>query len=126
MLRGALKLIFALLFIVGGLLHFFATASYMRIMPPYLPAHRELVYISGVVEAALGVLLLIPRTQKLAAWALIPTLLAIFPANVYAAVTASSDQPAMPGVPVWAAWLRLPLQAVLIGWAYYYTTRREK
>jgi uncharacterized membrane protein len=56
-----------------------------------------------------------------AAWALIPTLLAIFPANIYAAVAAGTAHEAMPGVPVWAAWLRLPVQGVLIAWAYRYT-----
>ena len=55
----------------------------MRIMPPYLPYHRALVLVSGVFEVALGILLLVPRTSRLAAWGLIALLIAVFPANLY-------------------------------------------
>lgn len=114
---------FAALFLGSGVLHFARSDVYLRLMPPYLPAHGALVALSGVIEGALGALLLLPATRRPAAWALIATLIAVFPANVYGATTAGTTQPAMPGVPVWAAWLRLPLQAVLIAWAYWYTRR---
>ena len=120
-LKRALKWPFATLFIVGGILHFTNTATYVRLMPSYVPYHRELVYVSGIVESALGLLLLVPRTQRLAAWGLIPTLVAIFPANVNGALTAGTDHPAMLGVSVELAWLRLPVQFVLVAWAYWYT-----
>lgn len=119
------KWLLAGIFIGSGILHFTSTSTYERLMPPALPFPRELVLVSGVIEAALGVLLLIPKTRKFAAWALIPTLIAIFPANIYGALTASTDNPAMQGVPVWAAWARLPLQLVLIAWAYRYTQHEE-
>lgn len=61
------KAFFAALFIVGGIGHFIATESYMRIMPPYLPYHRTLVLLSGAFEVALGILLLVPKTSRLAA-----------------------------------------------------------
>ena len=109
----------------SGILHFVSTATYVRLIPPALPYPRQLVYVSGIIEGALGVLLLIPKTRRVAAWAIIPTLIAIFPANIYGAVTAGTDDPAMRGVPVWAAWLRLPLQFVLIGWAYRYTQHED-
>src|SRR5262249_13990501 len=95
---------------------------YLRLMPPYLPWHRQLVAISGVVEGGLGVLMLIPGTRRFAAWGLIATLIAIFPANIHGATSAGTDHPAMPGVPVWAAWLRLPVQPLLIAWAYWHTS----
>ncbi|HMA35979.1 MAG TPA: DoxX family membrane protein [Chloroflexia bacterium] len=120
-LKAWLKLPFAALFIVSGIGHFVQSSSYLRLMPPALPYPLALVYVSGVIEGGLGVLLLIPRTQRWAAGALIPTLLAIFPANIYAATTAGTAHEAMPGVPVWLAWLRLPVQFVLIAWAYWYT-----
>ncbi len=120
-LKSILKWPLAALFIGSGVLHFTNTTTFMRIMPPDLPYPRELVLISGVVEAALGVGLLVPATRRAAAWGLIPTLIAIFPANIYAALTAGTPQEAMVGVPVWAAWARLPLQLVLIAWAYWYT-----
>ncbi len=119
--KTVLKYPLAALFIGSSILHFVSSDGFIRLMPPFLPYHRELVYLSGVVEGSLGVLLLIPRTQRLAAWGLIPTLLAIFPANIYGALTAGTDHPAMPGISVELAWLRLPLQFVLMAWAYWYT-----
>jgi uncharacterized membrane protein len=120
-LKTILRWPFAALFIASGVLHFTRSEVYLRLMPPYLPAPAALVALSGAIEGALGALLLLPATRRPAAWALIATLIAIFPANVYGATTAGTDQPAMPGVPIWAAWLRLPLQAALIAWAYWYT-----
>ncbi|HYP39109.1 MAG TPA: DoxX family membrane protein [Chloroflexia bacterium] len=124
-IKAVLKWPLALLFIVSGVGHIVKSDGYLRLMPPALPFHLELVYLSGALEAALGVLLVVPRTQRFAAWAYIPTLLAIFPANIYAATTAGTASEAMPGVPVWAAWLRLPIQLVLIAWAYWYTRPDE-
>jgi uncharacterized membrane protein len=112
---------FAGLFVASGVLHFTKSDFYLRLMPPYIPMHSELVAISGVIEGALGVMLLVPRTHRIAAWGLIATLVAIFPANIYGAVTAGTPNPAMPGISVEIAWLRLPLQPLLIAWAYWYT-----
>ncbi len=122
-LKTALRWPFAALFIGSGILHFTQHAAYERLMPPYLPWPAELVALSGVIEGGLGALLLIPATRRPAAWGLILTLIAIFPANIYGATSAGTTHPAMPGVPAWVAWLRLPLQAVLIAWAYWYTRR---
>jgi uncharacterized membrane protein len=116
-----LKWPFAGLFIASGVLHFTKSDFYLRLMPPYIPMHSEIVAISGIIEGALGVMLLVPRTQRIAAWGLIATLVAIFPANIYGAVTAGTPHPAMPGVSVEIAWLCLPLQPLLIAWAYWYT-----
>lgn len=120
-LKATLKWPLAALFIISGIGHFVKNDMYLRLMPPYLPYHSELVALSGVVEAALGLLLLVPRTQRIAAWGLIATLVAIFPANVHAAMTAGTPNEAMPGVSATLAWLRLPVQPLLILWAYWYT-----
>lgn len=120
-LKAILVLPLAALFIGSGILHFTDSTPYVRLMPPMLPAPLQLVYLSGAIEGSLGAMLLIPRTRRFAAWALILTLIAIFPANIYGATSAGGDHPAMPGIPVWAAWGRLPLQFVLIAWAYWYT-----
>ncbi len=116
----------AALFIFSGIGHFARGDTYLRLMPPYLPYHSELVALSGVVEAALGLLLLVPRTQRIAAWGLMATLVAIFPANVHAAMTAGTPNEAMPGVSVLLAWLRLPIQPLLILWAYWYTRHNKR
>lgn len=108
---------FALAFMVGGVLHFVNPRLYLSIMPPYIPWHAFWVYTSGVAELLLGGLLLVPQTQKFAAWGLIGLLLAVFPANLHMALHTE----AYPTIPALALWLRLPLQAALIGWAYLYT-----
>ncbi|MCB2380158.1 DoxX family protein [Hymenobacter sp. BT635] len=111
----------SLVFIGAGLLHFIKPEPYLRIMPPYLPWHRELVLISGVAEVALGLLLLPSRTRRGAAWGIIALLLAVFPANVYMAQTSGAGL----GVAPWLLWARLPLQAVLILWAWWHTRPDE-
>ena len=115
------KWILAALFIAGGIGHFVAPDVYMRIMPPYLPFHRPLVLLSGAVEIILGVLLLIPRYSRLAAWGLIALLIAIFPANIYL----FQHQEILPAPPILHL-LRLPLQGVLILWAFAYTRRAAR
>ena len=108
----------AALFVIAGVGHFVATDFYLRIMPPYLPWHRPLVLLSGVIEITLGVLLLVPKTSTFAAWGLIALLIAVFPANIHLYL----HQEIWPLPPI-VHLLRLPLQAVLILWAYVYTRR---
>lgn len=110
--------IFAALFVAGGVGHFVKTDVYLRIMPPYLPYHRALVLLSGVFEVVLGILLLVPPTSRPAAWGLIALLVAVFPANVYMYRHTEEF-----GLSPTLLLLRLPLQGVLILWAYAYTRR---
>lgn len=110
-------------YVVAGLLHFVVPELYVQIVPPVLPAPLALVYLSGVAEVAVGVGLLVPQTRAAAAWATIALLLAIFPANVYMAVSMVTVT-GMPGGGDPSAavrWGRLPLQGVLLLWAYWYT-----
>lgn len=115
-LKLALKWLLGLLFILAGINHFVHPGFYVAIMPPYLPWHLELVYLSGLFEVLLGVLLLIPRTTALAAWGLVALLVAVFPANVHMAM----NPELFPGISPVILWGRLPLQGVFIAWAYWY------
>jgi len=101
-------------FLTTGLLHFLRPRMYEAIMPRYLPAHRELVYASGVAEIAGGAGVLHSRTAKPAGWWLIATLIAIFPANVEMAVHAERFRK----IPRPLLWARLPLQGLLIAWVF--------
>ena len=112
----------AVLFLLSGSLHFLAPHLYLRIMPPYLPAPLTLVYISGAAEILGGAGLLIPATRQAAAWGLVALLIAVLPANIYMA-TAHLAVPGIMGQS-WAQWLRIPLQAPLIYWAWLYTRMR--
>ena len=117
MLKLFSRWIFGLLFIAAGLNHFRTPEFYTKIMPPYLPWHYELVIISGIAEALLGLSLLIPATSSWAAWGLILLLIAVFPANLHMALHPEQ----FPTLPKVTLWLRLPLQGVLMAWAYWYT-----
>ena len=102
--------------VVAGTMHFVNPEFYLKIMPPYLPLHNELVLISGAFEVLLGVLLLIPKCSRLAAWGIIALLIAVFPANVYL----YQHQDILPASPI-VHLLRLLLQGVFILWAYWHT-----
>ena len=111
------------LYVVAGVLHFVVPELYVQIVPPIFPAPLALVYLSGVAEIAVGVGVLLPRTRRYAAWATIALLVAIFPANVYMA-THGVVVEGMPGggdPSGLVRWGRLPLQGVLLLWAFCYT-----
>jgi len=101
----------------AGVMHFLWTGFYVRIMPPWLPWHRELVVLSGISEAALGLLLLVPRYTRYAAWGLIALLIAVFPANLHMALNPEAFAEFDPSM----LWFRLPLQGLLILWAWWHT-----
>ncbi len=111
----------SLLYIAAGINHFIHPLFYQKIMPPYIPWHMPLIYVSGIFEMVLGILLIFNRTEKLAAWGIILLLIAVFPANIYMAVNyINQKNPAL-----WIAVLRLPFQLVLIWWAYIFTKQKR-
>ncbi len=116
-LKTLSRYLLAALFIAAGLNHFWHTAFYVAMMPPYLPAPLALVYLSGVAEIGLGALLLFSRWQVIAGWGLIALSVAVFPANVHMALHPELFTQFSPT----GLWLRLPLQAVVMAWAYWYT-----
>ncbi len=109
--RTGSRYLFAAFFAVAGANHFYKPEWYLTIMPPALPYPLLLVYLSGLLETALGLALLSEKHQRKASWGLVILLLAIFPANVYMA----AKPEAFPGFKPWLLWARLPLQFVLIG-----------
>ena len=109
--------IMSLFYVFAGIKHFTNPYWYMKIMPPYLPLHKELVYISGAFEIILGLMLLLDKTRFVGAWGLILLLIAIFPANIYLAQTNGAALNISPTL----AWGRLPFQAIFILIAYWHT-----
>jgi uncharacterized membrane protein len=119
-LRGVL----AVAIIIVGITHFTKPEPYVSIVPPQLPNHLELVYISGFFEILGGIGLLIPYVSVAAAWGLIALFIAVFPANINQAINAIPIE-GIPHVPI-MYWVRLPFQAVLIAWAWWYTRQPDK
>jgi uncharacterized membrane protein len=113
----SMLLLLAFIMVTVGIMHIRSPQPFVSIVPAYLPAPLVLVYLSGVFEVLGGVGLILPITRKAASIGLIALYIAVFPANVNMAVN---------NVPIngqhfhpWLLWLRLPLQLVLIGWAWY-------
>ena len=118
--KRVLLVVMAAFYVVAGAHHFLRPDFYLVMMPPYLPAPAALVAISGAAEIALGLLVLVPAFRHAAAWGLVLLLVAIFPANVHIALNDVPVFGAREGLGVWN-WVRLPFQAVLIAWAWWYT-----
>lgn len=104
-------------FTVAGVNHFVNPEFYVNIMPPYLPAHLELVYLSGLFEILGGLGVLVARVRVLAGWGLILLLLAVYPANIHMALHPEQ----FPDMSPMALHARLPLQLLFIAWAYWAT-----
>lgn len=121
--KEILRGILAVAIIIVGITHFTKPIPYTRIVPPQLPNPLELVYISGFFEILGGIGLLIPYVSVAAAWGLIALFIAVFPANINQAINAISIA-GVPHIPI-LYWVRLPFQAVLISWAWWYTKDPE-
>ena len=93
-------------YVVAGLNHFVSSGFYVPMMPPYLPAHMALIYLSGVAEIVLGAAVLVPSLRPLAAWGI----------ALHNVPLAGARE----GAGIWN-WVRLPFQGVLITWAWWYT-----
>ena len=107
-------------YLMIGVNHFLDPDFFLKIMPPYLPWHLELVYISGAFEIVLGLSLMISKLRKYAAWGIIFLLIAVYPANIYLAFN-EAPQKALDISPFLASWVRLPIQFVLLGFAYWHS-----
>ena len=110
------KVLLSLLMLFAGVMHFVKPGFFVKIVPPYLPFPLELVYVSGVCEIALGILLLITPISQFAAWGIVALLIAVFPANIYL----YQHQELVPASPT-VHFVRLLFQAPLILWAYWHT-----
>ncbi|MCU4751842.1 hypothetical protein OB919_07575 [Halobacteria archaeon AArc-curdl1] len=112
------------LYLLAGVAHFLAPKSFERAVPPQFPRPLELVYLSGIAEIALGIGVLYRRTRGVSAWGIVALLIAVFPANVHIATSDVLDAdlpPRFARVARLVALVRLPFQAVLIAWAWWYT-----
>jgi uncharacterized membrane protein len=119
MMKTILRWVLTIFMVGAGINHFFNPSPYLGMMPAELPHPALLVQISGVAEILGGLGLILPATRRLTAWCLIALFVAIFPANLNMAL---NHLPlGTSSVPTWALWARLPLQLVLIAWAYWFT-----
>jgi uncharacterized membrane protein len=105
----------AAFFVGSGVNHFVSPRFYRAIVPPRLQPHaKRVVEVSGVAEVLGGLGVLLPRTRRLSGLYLIALLAAVFPANLFMA----REPERFKRVPRWALYARLPLQPLMMWWAW--------
>jgi uncharacterized membrane protein len=117
---GLSRRLLGLFFVAAGVNHFVNRRAYEAIVPPSLAGEaRTVVDVSGVAEIAGGLAVLVPATRRLGGLWLIALLAAVFPANIYMARTPERFH----RIPRWALFARLPLQPLMMAWAWRATRR---
>ena len=114
-------IVMSIFYINVGIKHFTDPYWFLHIIPPFLErVGLELVYISGFFEILFGLMLIIPKTRQLASYGLILLLIAVYPANLYLAFYEEPQK--LIGISAFAAsWIRLPIQFIFLGLAYWHS-----
>lgn len=107
----------ALLYFAAGLNHFINPGFYEKILPSYIPLHATCIFISGICEIGFAVLLLPERSRKTAAWFIIAMLSAFFIVHLQMLIDHTGSTDALFRISL----IRIPVQLVLIWWAYFFT-----
>ena len=108
-------------FMFGGITHFTDPDFFVAIMPPYLPWHLEIVYLSGALEILFAAMLIPPATRQIAGNLLIALTLAVTPANIHMWL----NPELFPEVEPLFLSLRLVIQVVLLG-VIWWSTRNVR
>lgn len=104
------------IYIIAGIMHFIKPKVYLRIMPRYLPYHKPLVLLSGLAEIVLGMGLFFRTTKNLSIYGIIAMLILFLLVHFYML----SSEKASAGLPKWLLLIRLPIQFILMYWAFIY------
>ena len=115
--KSILIVISSIFYTIVGIKHFIEPDYFLSIIPPYLPFHIELVYISGFFEILFGLIILFPKYRYYGSIGLILLLIAVFPANIYLAQNKEAQEAIGTSQQI-AIW-RLPMQGILIWIAYW-------
>ena len=113
--RHLARLLLAAFLVVAGVSHFVVHDEFLAQTPTWLPARAAVIWVSGVIEIALGIALVaVRRRRRELGWLVAAFFVLVFPGNVYQAVAGTDgfglDTPA-------ARWTRLLFQPLLIAWA---------
>lgn len=104
--------------------HFIFTKGMTMMLPEFVPYKKEIIYLTGIIEIAAALGLLMANFRIVTAWLLIAFFICMLPANIYAAVKqVNYQQGTFDGNGLTYLWFRIPLQALFIVWTYLSTIK---
>ena len=115
--------IIALFYISAGITHYTNYHFFEALIPPVLKFKSEIVYVSGIIEIVLGLLLCLKKTRHKAALGIILLLIAVFPANLYLCFSELPRK--VLGISINQAFIRLPFQIPLMIIAYWHSIKKS-
>lgn len=122
-MKKILLFLMAGFYVLAGINHFVNPQFYIDLIPPYFPFKEFINIISGIIEIALGILLIPKQTRKWAGYAIILMLIAFIPSHVYFVQIGSCIEGGL-CVSEFAGWARLiAIHPLLIAWAYWVAVR---
>ena len=111
-------------YFLAGTNHIFNPGFYLPLIPPYLPAHEAINLIAGIAEIGGSILILFTATRNFAAWGIVFMLIAFMPVHIFM-VQHTPMQIGSRTITPFIAWIRIPLQALLIWWAWSFTLTKK-
>jgi uncharacterized membrane protein len=107
-------------YLVAGFNHFRAPETYYNIIPSYLPFPVLLNILSGGLEISFALLLIRPKTRRVASYGIILLLILFIPVHTKMVADAPFQLGTLMVTPL-IAWIRLAvLQPLLILWAWWH------
>ncbi|WP_375434143.1 DoxX family protein [uncultured Hymenobacter sp.] len=113
----------AVMLLFTGMAHFTLTKGMVLMLPDWLPGRKAWVYVTGLMELAAAVGLLVPGLRQLAGWLLLVFFVLVLPGNIHAALHHINYQKGTTDGPgPRYLWFRVPLQLLFIAWTWYFST----
>ena len=113
MIKKALTLLFGALMMTAGIAHFIKPETSLPFIPDFMPK-MGINYAVGIIEIVISLGMYLPKYQTQAAWGIFFLMVAFLPLHI---ADVFKESPAIGSHQ--AALIRLPIQFVLIGWAWF-------
>ena len=121
------RIALSMMLVFTAIAHFVFTRGMEMMLPSFIPFKTEVVYLTGIIEVAAAIGLLIPSFRLVTAWLLIAFFFLILPANIYAALKHVDYQSAdNGGNRINYLWFRIPLQLLFIIWTYVFVIKNYR
>ena len=118
------RIALSVMLVFTAIAHFAFTKGMEMMLPTFIPFKTEVVYLTGIIELAAAIGMLIPAFRTITALLLIALFFLILPANIYAAIKHIDYQKAtFNGSGLNYLWFRIPLQILFIAWTYIFAIK---